>query len=132
MRRIHRTARCILARHGSVIVMQGKGEQLTHLPGGHIDPGEKPIDALIREIREELGPELGFIRWLATIENDWETALVHESMDLYEAETAPMTAPLRAREPHLIAIWVPWHQVEAVNLMPRQVYPWVARIGGRP
>jgi 8-oxo-dGTP diphosphatase len=131
-RRLHRTARCILARHGSVLVMQAAQSPRTGLPGGHIDPGEQAIDALIREIREELGPELQLIRWLAKIENDWETALVHESMDLYEAETWPLNAPLRAREAHLTALWVPWYQVEAVNLMPRQVYPWIARIGGRP
>ena len=51
-RRLHRTARCIIARHGSVIVMQAQQSPRSGLPGGHVDPGEQAIDALIREIRE--------------------------------------------------------------------------------
>lgn len=90
------------------------------------------MDAIIREIREELGQELGLVRHLTTIENDWDTAAVHEIMQPYEAETLLLTNPLRARESWLEATWVAWHQAEAVGLMPPQVYPWIAKIGGRP
>ena len=129
-RHLHKTARCLIARQGSIMMMQAKDERFCHLPGGHLDPGEQAIDALIREIREELGAELGFIKWLAKIEDDWDGGLVHESMDLYAAHTYPLSAPLRAREAHLTAIWGQWYQVEAMGLRPRQVYPWVATVAG--
>jgi 8-oxo-dGTP diphosphatase len=129
-RRLHKTARCILVRHGSVLVMQGIDEHFAHLPGGHIDPGEEAIDALIREVREALGHEVGSMAWLATIEDDWPGTVVHETMQLSAAQTYPLRAPLRARESHLRSFWVQWYQVEAAQLRPREVYPWIARVAG--
>lgn len=128
VRRVHRTARGLLFRQGGLLVMQGLGESYTHLPGGHLDPGEQAIDALIREMREELGAELAYIEWLAKIENDWLTAPVHEAMDLYRVHTWPLWAPLRALESHLTARWVPWYAVEMVDMRPREVYPWIRRL----
>ena len=50
-------------------------------PGGKIEPGETPEDALIREIREELATDISVGELFHTIEYDYET--FHLSMDCF-------------------------------------------------
>ncbi len=48
----------ILNEHKEVLLgerAQGHGRGLMELPGGKVDPGEEPIDAVVREVREEMG-----------------------------------------------------------------------------
>jgi 8-oxo-dGTP diphosphatase len=129
--RLHVTARGILMRAGSVLVMQAARSPFTGLPGGHIDPGEQPLDALIREVREELGPELGYIEWLAKVDSIWDNQEVHESMDLYLVHTWPLLVPVVALENHLTARWVPWYGVAEARLRPVAVHRWIAVVAAR-
>lgn len=52
----------LIDRDGRVLISKRpEGKQLAGLwefPGGKLDPGETPEDALVREVREELGVEL--------------------------------------------------------------------------
>lgn len=55
---------CIILSRQSKIVLQKRGETWDSYPGflstfgGKIDKNEKPIDALVREIKEELGADI--------------------------------------------------------------------------
>ena len=56
----------ILVRHGRVLLAQrAPGTHLAGLwefPGGKVEPGESPEEALVREVREELGIEISRFR----------------------------------------------------------------------
>ncbi len=55
----------VLLRGGSVLAtFQAAPVPELQLPGGGIDPGEQPITALHREVREETGWRIGVIRRL--------------------------------------------------------------------
>lgn len=58
----------VLNAAGEVLVVNQKNDSWS-LPKGHIEPGEKPLEAAIREIREESGiRRLEFVRELGTYE----------------------------------------------------------------
>ena len=50
-------------------------------PGGKVEPGETPQQALVREIMEELDTEIKVGEWIDTIEFDYPT--FHLSMDCF-------------------------------------------------
>ncbi|MGQ4514774.1 NUDIX domain-containing protein [Streptomyces sp. DW26H14] len=43
---------------GRLLVVRSKGRDAFYLPGGKLEPGESPEEALVREVREELGLKL--------------------------------------------------------------------------
>lgn len=47
-------------------------EGMLDLPGGFVDPGESSEEAAIREIKEELGIELGELNYLCSAPNTYE------------------------------------------------------------
>ena len=50
-------------------------------PGGKVEPGEMPVQALVREIREELDAEIRVDKLLTTI--DWDYPQFHLTMHCY-------------------------------------------------
>lgn len=69
---IETIARGVCARGGKVLLCRGKGGKTTYLPGGHIEFGETGREALLREIREELGLEAECGEFLGVVENAFE------------------------------------------------------------
>lgn len=63
-----RTA-AVIIRDGSILLQCSGGSYA--LPGGHLRFGETTQDALVRELREEIGQEPQYLRLLWTEENFW-------------------------------------------------------------
>jgi len=59
----------------------GEFEGWWEFPGGKVDAGETPEEALVREIREEMNAAITVERYLCTAEHDYET--FHLSMRCY-------------------------------------------------
>lgn len=75
MRTIEAVA-AVIAQDGRVLATQrgyGETEGGWEFPGGKMEPGETPEQAIVREIAEELDARIEVTRYLCTVENDMDT-----------------------------------------------------------
>jgi ADP-ribose pyrophosphatase YjhB (NUDIX family) len=84
-------------RDGALLVSEHTGPPGVpfHRPlGGHVEFGEYALDAVHRELQEEIGQHLTGVRLLGVLENifQWEGALQHEVVFMFAASFADQAA----------------------------------------
>ena len=85
-------------------------------PGGKIEEGETPREALVREIKEELETEIAVGELIDTIEYDYPT--FHLSMDCFWAEIVSGDLVLKEHE---AAKWLTKDELNSVEWLPADV-----------
>ncbi|MBR3309833.1 MAG: 8-oxo-dGTP diphosphatase MutT [Lachnospiraceae bacterium] len=85
-------------------------------PGGKMETGETPEEALVREIREELATEIHVDQYLMTVEYDYPE--FHLSMDCFWCSV--VSGELTLLE-HEAAKWLPVNDLRQVKWLPADV-----------
>jgi 8-oxo-dGTP diphosphatase len=127
-------ARAMITLGGQVLLAQGRGESCYHLPGGEVEAGEEPVDACVREVREELGREVAAIAPVATFAHryDRDGTTVHETNHVFAVQLVPVRQedPPRSAEAHLTLAWKRIAELEARMVRPPAMLPLMWEVGG--
>ena len=86
-------------------------------PGGKVEPGESPEEAIVREIKEELGADIKVTGFLTTVEHDYPT--FHLFMDCFWAELIDGTEMILLE--HEAAKWLTMDEIDSVDWLPADI-----------
>ena len=116
MKRIEVVAAIIHDDQGRIFATQrgyGEFKDYWEFPGGKMEPGESPEEALKREIWEELETKIDIERLVTTIEYDYP--VFHLTMHCYWCKIK--TGSLKLKE-HEAARWLDRNHLDSVNWLP--------------
>jgi 8-oxo-dGTP diphosphatase len=85
-------------------------------PGGKVEPGEQPEQAIIREIKEELESTVSIIKFLCTVEHDYPK--FHLIMHCYLCQLEEGNLHLVEHE---AARWLLPEQIDSVDWLPADI-----------
>jgi 8-oxo-dGTP diphosphatase len=115
MKRIEVVA-AIIRKEGKIFATQrgyGEWKDWWEFPGGKMEPGETPEEALKREIREELSTEIRVDELLCTVEYDYPK--FHLTLHCYLCSLVPEALHLNEHE---AARWLANDELDSVKWLP--------------
>lgn len=110
----------IILKNGKIFATQrgyGDFKDGWEFPGGKVEQGEAPEQAIIREIKEELGADIKVTGFLTTVEHDYPT--FHLSMDCFWAELKEGSS-VELLE-HEAAKWLSLDALDEVDWLPADI-----------
>lgn len=114
-------ARVVILRKGKILLAQLKGDNFYFLPGGHMEPGESPEEAIRRELKEEINAAPKNIQLLGIVENQYSK----KGRKKYEINLVYSAAINRknveALENHLVFKWELIANLKRVRMLPAQL-----------
>ena len=117
----------VIIKDGKVFATQrgyGQWKDWWEFPGGKIEPGECPQEALVREIREELDAEIEVGGLLETVE--WDYPDFHLTMHCFICRLLSDSLHLNEHED---ATWLTRKTLDSVQWLPADLGV-VGKIGG--
>lgn len=111
-----RVVAAVIFDQGKVFATQrgyGEFKDGWEFPGGKIESGETPKEAVKREIKEELDTEIEIIKFLDTVEYDYPK--FHLSMDCFICKVRSGNLVLKEHE---AAKWLTKENLDSVDWLP--------------
>jgi len=126
-KKFHLRVRAVIHDGENLLVARMKGTNYCFLPGGHHEVGEMLVDALVREIKEEIGLSAKVKQYLGVIENGWPEGNVYnyEINHVFEVLVKNISAKtaISSQENHLEFLWIKIDDFKKQNLLPVMIRP---------
>ena len=119
MKRKIEVVAAVIRKDGKIFATQrgyGEWQDWWEFPGGKMEPGETPEEALKREILEELSTEISVDQFLCTVEYDYPK--FHLTMHCYLCSL--LSEALHLNE-HEAAKWLSMDELNSVKWLPADV-----------
>lgn len=116
---IETIARGVCIADGKLLLCRAKGGNSSYLPGGHIEFGETGREALVREVKEELGVGSKTGKFLGAVENAFlQKGRRHAEINLvYALELGSLDAV--SQEDWIEFFWQPLDRLGEANILPK-------------
>ena len=99
-------ARGVCVQDGKILLCKAKGGATTYLPGGHVEFGETGRQALVREVKEEMGVDAETGAFLGVVENAFQQhGNPHAEINLVYELKLPVATAACAREDWIEFEW---------------------------
>jgi len=126
---IENIARGVCVVDGKVLLCRPRNGTYSYLPGGHIEFGEKGCEALVREIREEMGLAAEAGEMLGVVESQFEQrGKKHAEISLVYRLTLPGCHPSArppSQEDWIEFVWQDVSDLHGANLLPPEMAKYV-------
>lgn len=109
----------IIVKGTEILAMQrgyGEFEGGWEFPGGKVEQGETPEEAIVREIHEELNARISVQRFLTQVEHDYPT--FHLSMKCF---ICTLDDPSFQLLEHHAAKWLDMQHIDIVDWLPADI-----------
>lgn len=126
---IETIARGVCVRDGKVLLCKSKTAANSYLPGGHIEFGEKAVEALVREIKEETGLDSRAGKFLGVNESSFvQNGERHCEINLvYELELASPEAEVVSAEDWIEFWWCDLGRIGEATVLPADIKRFIPR-----
>ena len=128
MNLIHSTAACVIQqgeRYLMVEEQRGGPTSVFNQPAGHIEPGEGPIEAVLREVQEETAWQVSLTSYLGLYIFHTDGGQTFHSHGFIAEPLTPLNLPL---DPDIIAThWLTLEQIRALDQQARLRSPLVLK-----
>lgn len=120
----------VMIHNGKILAHKNVNSDHYALVGGRVEIGENSADTIKREIKEELGKDIGIKRYISTIENFFEMkgSKYHEIIFIYEIEfineedkEIEYTMKNVEGKDYLHYEWIDLEKIEEYPLLPKAI-----------